>query len=74
MLPDQDQDCRVSVREDRLSDWVAMKASCSNKTSCSYEYQGSAIDECEENYLADYMQIYYSCGEGNTCYVTYNTF
>ena len=64
-VPDPVDDCRVSVRENRPSDWVALKVSCDNRTSCSYEYKGSEIDECEDGYLADYMQIYYDCGTGN---------
>ena len=63
-MPNQTADCRVSVPENRPGDWAELKAACSNRTSCQYEYQGSSIDECEENYLADYMHIYYSCGEG----------
>ena len=65
-MPDQVDDCRVSVLDNRPSDWVGLKLTCDNRTSCSYEYLGSAIDECEENYLADYMQIYYDCGAGKS--------
>ena len=64
-MPNETADCRVSVSENRPGDWAELKLVCSNRTSCQYEYQGSSIDDCEENYLADYMQIYYSCdGEG----------
>ena len=60
----QVDDCRVSVIDNNPSDWLSLKLTCDNHTSCSYEYLGSAIDECEEDYLADYMQIYYDCGDG----------
>ena len=64
-MPDQVDDCRVSILEDQPADWAGLKLICDNRTSCSYKYEGLTIDECEENYLADYMQIYYNCGIGN---------
>ena len=63
-MPGQGLECRVAVQKQRLSDWLVLKATCDNAESCSYEYLGSALDECEEGYLADYMQIYYICGTG----------
>ena len=63
-MPDQVDDCRVAVKDNRLSDWVGLKASCDNRTSCNYEYLGSVVDECETNQVAEYLQVYYTCGTG----------
>ena len=64
-MPDQLEDCRVRVEDNRMSDWVGLKASCDNRTSCNYEYLGSVVDECASNQVADYLQVYYNCGTGN---------
>ena len=63
-MPDQISDCRVAVKDNRLSDWLGLKASCDNRTSCNYEYLGSVVDECETNQVAEYLQVYYTCGTG----------
>ena len=68
-MPDQLADCRVRVEDNRMSDWVGLKASCNNRTSCNYEYLGSVVDECATNQVADYLQVYYNCGEGYTIFV-----
>ena len=63
-MPDQVDDCRVALKDYRLSDWVGLKASCDNRTSCSYEYLGSVVEECGTNQVAEYLQVYYTCGTG----------
>ena len=42
-------------------DWAYLAFLCQNQTSCNYEYEGQAIDGCEEDYIADYMQIFFTC-------------
>ena len=53
-MPDQVDDCRVALKDYRLSDWVGLKASCDNRTSCSYEYLGSVVEECGANQVTIY--------------------
>ena len=59
--PNPLDDCGEIVEENRLEDWLAIKYYCDNKTSCEYENGGSPIDQCEEGYIADYLQIFYDC-------------
>ena len=62
-LPSQD-DCSVEMSEQSPTDWAALLAKCDGKTSCSHEYTGEVINDCEPGYVADYMQISYTCSLG----------
>ena len=66
--PNPEFDCSLLVSDVRPDDWVYLLYLCQNQTECAYEYAGSVIDECEEGYVADYMQIFYSCLPGKTFY------
>ena len=59
--PNPSRDCTELVSENRPEDWIAIKYYCDNKTTCEYENRGSPIDDCQENYIADYLQIFYDC-------------
>ena len=54
-------DCTELVEENRPEDWLVIKLLCDNQTSCEYEYGGSVISQCQEGYVADYLQIFYDC-------------
>ena len=54
-------DCTELVEENRPNDWLAIQALCDNQNSCEFENLGTAIDECEDGYLSDYMQLFYDC-------------
>ena len=57
-------DCRQDVEETRESDWLALKVTCDNKTTCDYQYLGVAINDCQVDYIADYMRVFYTCLPG----------
>ena len=59
--PNPEYDCTELVEENRPSDWLAIQALCNNQTSCEFENAGTVIDECEEGYASDYMQLFYDC-------------
>ena len=59
--PNPLSDCIENVEETRPSDWAAIKLLCDGQSSCVYEYQGSTVDSCLMNYVADYMEISYDC-------------
>ena len=59
--PPNATDCTELVSENRPEDWVSLKYQCDNKTSCEFQYRGSVIDQCQEGYIADYMDIDYDC-------------
>ena len=54
-------DCTEVVEENRPSDWLAIQALCDGQESCEFENLGSAINECEQSYLSNYMQLFYDC-------------
>ena len=58
------RDCAVQVEQCEPNDWVALKYTCDNKTSCDWQYTGRVLDECEAGYVADYMQIFFDCLPG----------
>ena len=58
------QDCTVLMSEQSPAEWAALLGKCSGKTSCSHEYTGEVINDCEPGYVADYMQISYTCPPG----------
>ena len=67
---DSENDCTQPLQDVSPEDWAYLLFLCQNKTSCTYEYEGQVIDGCEENYIADYMQVFYSCegeDEGKEC-------
>ena len=57
-------DCQQDVEETRESDWIALKVTCDNQTSCDYQYLGAGINDCEVDYVADYMRVFYTCLPG----------
>ena len=59
--PHPTADCFEPVKDNQPSDWLNLKLICDNETSCSYEYLGSIINECEEGYIADYMHVFFTC-------------
>ena len=59
--PNPEWDCTEVVEENRPSDWLAIQALCDGEESCEFENLGSAIDQCEEGYQSDYMQLFYDC-------------
>ena len=59
-------DCQQDVEATREADWIALKVTCDNKTSCGYQYLGAAINDCEQDYVADYMRIFYTCLPGTS--------
>ena len=59
--PNPQYDCTELVEENQPSDWLAIQALCDNQTSCEFENLGSTINECEEGYASDYMQLFYDC-------------
>ena len=63
------QDCTVRMSDQDQSDWLTLLNQCNGETSCSYEYAGEVINECESGYVADYMQIFYSCPPGIFKYI-----
>ena len=59
--PNPLHDCTELVEESRPTDWLGIQLLCDNQTSCEFENLGSAIDQCEEGYQSDYMQLFYDC-------------
>ena len=59
--PNPEYDCTELVEENRPSDWLAIQALCDNQTSCEFDNPGTSIDVCQEEYLTDYMQLFYDC-------------
>ena len=57
-------DCRQDVEETRESDWLALKVTCDNKTTCDYQYLAAIINDCLVDYTADYMRVFYTCLPG----------
>ena len=57
-------DCTVLMSEQSPTEWAALLAKCNGKTSCSHQYEGVVINDCEAGYVADYMQITYTCPPG----------
>ena len=43
---------------------LLLQATCDNRTTCDYDYLGSVIDDCEPSYIADFMNIFFSCLPG----------
>ena len=75
LAPNPMYDCTEIVEENSPPDWLYLLSLCDNQTSCSYEYRGSVIDECEVGYVADYMLITYDCNPGKgSCqtFILYN--
>ena len=62
--PNPMHDCKEQVSDNNFSEWLELKLRCDNTTSCSFQYNGVVINECETEYVADYMQIFYSCEPG----------
>ena len=44
-----------------MLDWTRLINACNGQGNCSYEYEGAVINECREDYIADYMEIIYEC-------------
>lgn len=62
--PHPTDDCQEDVSDIRESDWIALKITCDNQTTCDYQYMGALISECAFEYTADYMRIFYACLPG----------
>ena len=60
------QDCTELVVTNYPEVWALLQYTCYNQTSCSYEYKGNVINDCEQGYMADYMEIFYSCLPGKS--------
>ena len=58
------EDCGESMEEHAHSDWLTLKDTCHNKTSCSFENPSGSLESCDEPYLSDYMIVYYNCFPG----------
>ena len=61
--PHQD-DCSESMAENSIGEWIILKYRCDNQTDCTYTHEGALINECEDQYVADYLQVFYSCLPG----------
>ena len=40
--------------------WTKLTGDCNGQSTCSFEYTGKVINECDGS-LADYVQIFYTC-------------
>ena len=58
-------DCPVLMSDHSPTEWAALLAKCNGQTSCSHQYEGEVINDCEAGYVADYMQISYTCPPGS---------
>ena len=60
-LPNATSDCTEVMWEIRPSDWLALKYTCDNQTSCEYRNLGSLLENCNDPFYADYLTIDYDC-------------
>ena len=51
----------LQVSNNSLVDWLQLTSACNGNQQCSHIYNGAVIDSCRENYIADYMEIFYDC-------------
>ena len=63
--PPSSNDCTVLMVDQSPSEWATLLAKCNGETSCIHQYTGEVINDCELGYIADYMQISFSCAPGN---------
>ena len=54
----------MNVAETNPDAWIALLYACTNQSECTYQYTGVIINECELGYMADYMQVDYTCETG----------
>ena len=59
--PNPSLDCTVDIQTSDPEYFDFLKLQCDSYTSCSFNYTGRTIDECQANYSADYMQVFYDC-------------
>ena len=60
-VPNPADDCTENVEAIRPGDWLGIQYYCDGENSCEYQYQGSLMHQCAQEYLADYLQIFYNC-------------
>ena len=59
-------DCTMRMVDSDQSDWQTLVTNCNGQEICTYYYTGRVINECKEGYVADYLQIFYTCNQGNS--------
>ena len=59
--PNPVHDCFVDVQTVAPEYFDFLKFQCDSQNSCSFEYTGYLVDECQAGYVADYMQVLFDC-------------
>ena len=65
--PERDFDCLESISNNDPDTWRLIRADCTYKSSCLFQYQGNELLPCGVA-LADYMMISYTCTTGKISY------
>ena len=66
--PPNPYDCAQTMADNNLNEWLLLKQSCDNQTSCSYLFQGSTFtdDVCTPVDSVAYLDIFYTCSPGES--------
>ena len=59
--PDTANDCTVDMETTEPDLFAYIKSQCDGEQSCDLTYVAYVVNECEEEYFADYEQVFYDC-------------
>ena len=59
--PNPAMDCTELMEESYPQDWLAMKTLCDNSKRVEFYPSRHIIDESEDEYIPDYVQVFYEC-------------
>ena len=62
--PNLVKDCMESMEDNEPVDWAALKVSCDNQSTCSFETRFATMSSCTEPYRANWTLVYYQCLPG----------
>ena len=59
--PDTANDCTLDVETTEPDLFAYIKNDCDGKQSCDVTYYAYLLNECEDEYLADYLRVFFDC-------------